>query len=92
MAVLETKYEIVKVCLEASFQDVRPDRSHERFVFKDGQHSSELIFNRAFLDDISEEDLRIRMSKDIVPTLKVHPGKRISVSRAGMGIGPRDST
>jgi hypothetical protein len=85
------KFETVKSCLEASFKDVRLDISNQRFVFNDGKQSSELIFNRAFLDDITEAHLQSQMVRDILPTLRANPGKRISVSVGGIGIGPRDS-
>jgi hypothetical protein len=91
MGVDPKKFETVKSCLEASFKDVWLDTSNQRFVFNDGKQSSELIFNRAFIDDITESRLKSHMVKDIVPTLKANPGRRISVSAGGIGIGKRDS-
>ena len=67
------------------------DIPNQRFVFNDGKQSSELVFNRAFIDDIPEDRLKARMVKDIVPTLKANPGKKISVSAHGIGVGARDS-
>ena len=92
MGVDPNKFEIVKSCLQASFKDVKLDEPNQRFVFNDGKQSSELIFNREFIDDIPEDRLKAQMVKDIVPTLKANPGKRISVSAGGIGVGARDST
>ena len=90
MGVDPNKIEIVKSCLQASFNDVSLDTASLRFVFNDGKQSSELIFNREFMDDIREDHLKVHMVKDIVPTLKANPGKRISVSVDGIGVGARD--
>ena len=87
-----TKLEIVKSCLEASFRDVLLDTPHRRFVFHDGAHTSELVLTRALLDDLAGEALSAHMKRDIVPTLQANPGKRISVSTGGMGIGARESS
>jgi hypothetical protein len=84
------KFEIVKSCLQATFKDVNLDAANQRFVFNDGQQSSELLFNRAFIDDISEDRLKAQMVKDIVPIIQANPGKRISVSAIGIGIGKKE--
>ena len=91
MGVDPNKFEIVKSCLEASFKDVKLDEPNQRFVFNDGKQSSELVFNREFLDDIPVDRLKDHMEKNIVPTLKVSAGKRISVSAGGILVGYRDS-
>lgn len=90
MGVDPNKFEIVKSCLEASFKDVKLDTPNQRFVFDDGKQSSELVFNREFLDDIPAERLKTQMEKKIVPTLKANPGKRTSVSTRGILVGYRD--
>lgn len=79
----------VKHCLETSFRDVH--HLHQRFLFHDGTQSSELVFNREFLENISEPSLFSHLVKDIIPTLKANPGKRISVNSNGIGIGPRET-
>lgn len=58
MGVDPSKFEIVKSCLHASFKDVNLDIPNQRFVFNDGKQSSELVFNRAFIDDIPEDRLK----------------------------------
>ncbi len=52
MGIDPNKVKIVQSCLEASFKKVRPDKLNERFVVNDGNHSCELEFDRAFIDDI----------------------------------------
>jgi hypothetical protein len=94
MGVDPKKIEIVKSCLEISFKDIRhrqEDGPIERFAFNDGKESSDLVFNRAFIDDIPEDRLKSYMEKNIVPTLKANPGKRISVSTGGIGVSDKDS-
>ena len=85
------KFEIVKSCLEASFKDVQFDTPNQRFLFNNERQTSELVLNTAYLDDLHEDALRAHMNRDIVPTLKANPGKRISVSAGGIGVGARES-
>ena len=92
MGIDPNKFEIVKSCLEASFKDVNLDKPNQRFVFNDGKQSSELVFNREFIDDIPVDRLKAHMEKNIVPKLKANPGKRISVSTGGIGVSDKDSS
>jgi hypothetical protein len=92
MGVDLTKLAIVKSCLEASFKDVRLDIRNRRFVFHDGAHTSELVLNSALLGDLPEDALIAHMKRNIVPTLQANPGKKISVSTDGIGIGARESS
>lgn len=91
LGVDQNKLEIVKSCLEALYKDVNLDTSNQRFVFNDGKQSSELVFNREFIDDIPVDRLKGHMERKIVPTLKANPGKRISVTTGGIRVGYRDS-
>ena len=91
MGIDPNKFEIMKSCIQASFKDVNLDTPNQHFVFNDGKQSSELIFNIEFIDDIPEDRLKAQMVKDIVPTLKANPAKRISVSAHGIGVGARES-
>jgi hypothetical protein len=91
MGIDPNKVQIVKSCLEASFKDVRSDRLNQRFVFNDGKQSSELVFNREFIDDILLDRLKTYMETNVIPTLQANPGKRIYASNGRMKIGDKDS-
>ena len=91
MGVDPNKLDIVKSCLEASFNGVHLDETTQRFGFDDGKQSSELEFNREFIDDTPVGRLKDLMAKNIVPTLKANPGKKIYVStRGGIGVIDKD--
>ncbi len=91
MGIDPTKAQIVQSCLDASFKDFRPDKLNERFVFNDGNHSCELEFDRAFIDDIHIDRLKKYMETNVVPALKANPGKKIYVSTVGAKIDIKDS-
>jgi hypothetical protein len=91
MGIDPNKVQIVESCLEASFKDVRSDRLNQRFVFNDGKQSSELVFNREFIDDILIDRLKTYMETNVIPTLQANPDKRIYVSNGRMKIGDKDS-
>jgi len=91
------KIEIVKSCLEAAFKDVRhrQEGNHDlqRFVFNDGMQSSQLVIDRAFLDDIRQEQLvwlENYIRKIIVLRLRANVGKKISVSNSGISVSEKD--
>ncbi len=90
MGIDPTKIQIVRSCLEASFKDVRSDKLDECFVFNDGEQSSQLAFDRAFLDDIPTDQLDPYLETNIVPKLKANPGMKIYVSNDGIEIMNRD--
>jgi len=92
MGVDLTKFEVVKSSLEALFKEVNLDKPNRRFVFNDGKHSSELVFTREFIDDITVDRLKAYMEKNIVPQLKANPGKRVSVSTGWIGVSEKDSS
>ncbi len=91
MEINPTKVLIVQSCLDASFKGVRPDKLNARFVFKDGNLSCELEFDRAFIDDVHTGRLKKYMETNIVPALKANPGKKIYVSTVGAKISNKDS-
>jgi len=92
MGVDSTKAQIVQSCLDASLKDFRPDKLNERFVFNDGDHSCELEFDRALIDDIHIINrLKKYMETNVSPALKANPGKKIYVSTVGAKIGIKDS-
>ena len=83
------KIEIVKSCLEGSFTEVRYTEDaatlESRFLFKDQQQRSGLIFTRRFIDDF-RGDLKSYVETTLLPTLKGSPSKIISVGSDGIGI------
>ncbi len=91
MEIDPTKIQIVQSCLDASFKDVRPDKLNGRVVFNDGNHSCELEFDKAFIDDVHTGRLKKYMETNVVPALKANPGKKIYVSTVGAKIGNKDS-
>ena len=97
-AVDPKKIEIVKSCLETAFQDVRhrQEGNHDLqcFLFNDGTHSSQLVIDRTFLDDIRREQLvwlENFIRKTIVFKLKANAGKKVSVSNSGISVSEKDS-
>ena len=86
-----TKVQIVHSCLEAAFEDVRPDKLNGGLVFNDGDLGCELEFDNAFIDGIPREQLKTYMETSIIPRMKKNPGKIIYVSNEGIEIMNKDS-
>ncbi len=91
MGIDPTKSQIVVSCLIASYRGFRPDKLNERFVFNDGDLGWELVFDRAFIDDIPIDQLKTYMETTIIPKMMVNPGKKIYVSNDGIEIMDKDS-
>jgi hypothetical protein len=91
------KTSTAKSCLEASFEEVREERSSElqRFVLHDRGYSSELIFARSFLEQIRPEQLawfQEHLTSQIIPLVKANAGRRIFISDSGVEVSEKDSS
>ncbi|MGC4096698.1 MAG: hypothetical protein QM706_06240 [Nitrospira sp.] len=83
----EDKVAVIRTCLAARFQDVQ-DREDLNlgplFVFNNGEHSWQLHFSRAFIDDIPYLDqLPSVIENRIIPELLANLGMRIEVGSEG---------
>jgi hypothetical protein len=71
---LEQKIKIIRACLEARFQDVRPHNiTQERFFFHDGQRSFQFGFHRPTMESFPIGKLRNFMEIAIIPMILQNP-------------------
>ncbi len=91
MEIDPTKARIVHSCLVASYKDFKLDKLNERVVFNDGDLGCELEFDKAFIDDISIDQLKTYLETTIIPKMRANPGKKIYVSNDGIEIMNKDS-
>ena len=72
---LQQKLKIIRECLCARFQDVRPHNiTHERFFFHDGKRSFQFGFHRPTMEAFPLGQLRRLMEIVIIPMIMQNPG------------------
>lgn len=86
------KIRIIQDFLDKHFHDAKPGDHNERFVYNDGQQTSELELEREFVDDLRPEKLQENLHSNLLPALRANPGKIIRFSADGITIRERHAT
>lgn len=86
------KIQIITACLEDHFNEVKAGDYKERFVYNNGQHTSELELQREFIDDLRPEKLQEYVQSTLLPTLRANPGKIIRFGADGISIRERHTS
>ena len=83
------KNQIIKDCLEESLHAVKTGEYQERFLYNNGQQTSELELEREFVDDLRPDKLKEYVQQTLLPTLRVSPGKVIRFGSGGISVRER---
>jgi hypothetical protein len=86
------KIRIIQDLLEKYFHDVKPGDYKERFVYNNGQQTSELELQREFIDDLRPEKLQEYVQSTLLPTLRANPGTIIRFGADGISVHERHAS